>query len=81
MVFNQLKNFLNSNGLFDKFDKSGFRQHYSTETALIRVINDIRLDTDSGKVSVLVPTELKSCSNVTVLKSKVKKFLFSSAYG
>ncbi len=33
--------------------QSGLRAHHSTETALIEIINDIPLNSDSGKISVL----------------------------
>jgi len=58
-VFNQPKKFLILNGYFDYF-QSGLRSHHSTETGLIKIINDIRLHTDSGKLSVLLLLNLSA---------------------
>ncbi len=48
----QLNNYLNVNGLLDRF-QSDIRQQYNTETVLLKMLNDTRLNTDSGKTSVL----------------------------
>ncbi len=58
-VFHQLNDILRQSNFYDVF-QSGFRQHHSTETSLTKVINDICLNTDSGKMSVLVLLDLSA---------------------
>uniref|UniRef100_A0A3B1K2F9 Reverse transcriptase domain-containing protein n=1 Tax=Astyanax mexicanus TaxID=7994 RepID=A0A3B1K2F9_ASTMX len=59
IVFKQVMHFLSINNCLDQF-QSGFRPNHSTETALIKVINDIRLNTDSGKISILLLLDLSA---------------------
>ena len=57
VVFIQLQSFLETNSTLDKF-KSGFRARHSTESALLKVHNDIALSVDAGNPAVLVLLDL-----------------------
>ncbi len=59
IVFDQLQSFLSCNGISEMF-QSGFKSVHSTETALLRVLNDIFLSTDSGDSVVLVLLDLSA---------------------
>ncbi len=56
-VLDQLQTFLADNLIFEVF-QSGFRKYHSTETALLKVFNDILLTCDSGNYAVLVLLDL-----------------------
>ena len=59
IVAEQLLQVVERNIIFDKF-QSGFRQNHSTETALLRVMNDILMQADKGELSILVLPDLSS---------------------
>jgi len=56
-VFDQLQSFLNRNCISEIF-QSDFKSAHSTETALLRVLNDILLATDSGDSVDLLDTQI-----------------------
>ncbi len=53
VVLSQLASYLDMNAVIDMF-QSGFRYLHSTESALLKVFNDIVLAVDSGKVVILI---------------------------
>lgn len=53
VVLSQLQSFLSDNSTNEVF-QSGFKALHSTESAVLRVLNDIFLTTDSGKPMALV---------------------------
>ncbi len=59
VVFTQLYSFLNLHGLHEVF-QSGFKSLHRTETALLKVFNDVLLATDSGDYAVLMLLDLTS---------------------
>ena len=59
VVHQQLNGYLSNQNLFDVY-QSSFRDNHSTETALIRVINDLKISTVNHEVSILVLLDLSA---------------------
>uniref|UniRef100_A0A8P4G516 Reverse transcriptase domain-containing protein n=1 Tax=Dicentrarchus labrax TaxID=13489 RepID=A0A8P4G516_DICLA len=77
IVATQLKTHLCSNELFEPF-QSGFRSQHSTETALLKVTNDILLSADSGHLTILILLDLTAAFdtiNHTILLSRLESSL------
>ena len=59
VVLKQLDVYLHENNVGDKF-QSGFRKGHSTETALIKVVNDLRVNMDHKNISILMLLDLSA---------------------
>uniref|UniRef100_A0A8C6LDI1 Reverse transcriptase domain-containing protein n=1 Tax=Nothobranchius furzeri TaxID=105023 RepID=A0A8C6LDI1_NOTFU len=81
LVLIQLNNFISAYNVLEKF-QSGFRVNHSTETALLRVLNDVKINYDAQKVTVLVLLDLSAAFDTVdhnILLTGLKHIGFSGA--
>ena len=77
-VFQQLNNHLSINKLYPKL-QSAYRKYHSTETALLKVTNDILLNMSNQQVSLLVLLDLSAAFDTidhSILLNRLKQPLY-----
>lgn len=77
VVLSQLQDFLDQHGIHEKF-QSGFKQLHSTETALLKIFNDLILAVDSGHSAVLVLLDLTAAFDTVdhnILLSRLESYV------
>uniref|UniRef100_A0A671YR52 Reverse transcriptase domain-containing protein n=1 Tax=Sparus aurata TaxID=8175 RepID=A0A671YR52_SPAAU len=77
VVAAQIKTHLHSHELYEPF-QSGFRPQHSTETALLKITNDLLLSADSGHLNILILLDLTAAFdtiNHSILLSRLQTSL------
>ena len=59
IVLAQLKEYLKINNLIEPY-QSAYRENHSTETALLRIVNDLLMSVDEGNVAILTLLDLSA---------------------
>ena len=75
----QLQTHVLENGLFPEM-QSAYREHHSTETALLKVKNDILMNMDMGHVTLLVLLDLSAAFDTWTMMFSLIDFSHCSAY-
>lgn len=77
VVFNQLHVYLEQSNIGEVY-QSGFKKHHSTETALVKVFNDLLMTVDAGDSAVLVLLDLTAAFDTidhTVMLSRLEEYV------